>query len=155
MISYKNVLYPDKGEAGVAKLVLTATLEGDSPELLEELSKLMHFLQRMRKVGVTATVQGDISLEVRSTANQSRRGGSTRSLPLAADDPIEELDLGEQPRHALRRSQIYTIGQLAEQTANDLLALPNFGPKSLEVVVDRLDEHGWQLKDPAGPPLIE
>ena len=59
-------------------------------------------------------------------------GGST-SLDL--DLPIEELDLSERPRNCLKRAQIDTIGQLVERTEDDLLAITNFGQKSLDEVL--------------------
>ncbi len=70
-------------------------------------------------------------------------GGST-SLDL--DLPIEELDLSERPRNCLKRAQIDTIGQLVERTEDDLLAITNFGQKSLEEVVQKLDERGLSLR---------
>ena len=70
-------------------------------------------------------------------------GGST-SLDL--DLPIEELDLSERPRNCLKRAQVDTIGQLVERTEDDLLAITNFGQKSLEEVVQKLDERGLSLR---------
>ena len=43
---------------------------------------------------------------------------------------IEDLDLSERPRNCLKRAQINTIGELVERTADDLLAITNFGQKS-------------------------
>ncbi len=62
------------------------------------------------------------------------------------DLPIEELDLSERPRNCLKRAQIDTIGQLVERTEDDLLAVTNFGQKSLEEVVQKLDELGLTLR---------
>ncbi|HMC80166.1 MAG TPA: DNA-directed RNA polymerase subunit alpha C-terminal domain-containing protein, partial [Acidimicrobiia bacterium] len=59
---------------------------------------------------------------------------------------IEELDLSERPRNCLKRAQIDTIGQLVERTEDDLLAITNFGQKSLEEVVQKLDERGLSLR---------
>ena len=70
-------------------------------------------------------------------------GGST-SLDL--DLPIEELDLSERPRNCLKRAQIDTIGQLVERTEDDLLAITNFGQKSLDEVLQKLDERGLALR---------
>ena len=70
-------------------------------------------------------------------------GGST-SLDL--DLPIEELDLSERPRNCLKRAQIDTIGQLVERTEDDLLAITNFGQKSLDEVIQKLDERGLSLR---------
>jgi DNA-directed RNA polymerase subunit alpha len=59
---------------------------------------------------------------------------------------IEELDLSERPRNCLKRAQIHTIGELIERSYDDLLAITNFGQKSLDEVVQRLDERGLSLK---------
>jgi DNA-directed RNA polymerase subunit alpha len=59
---------------------------------------------------------------------------------------IEELDLSERPRNCLKRAQINTIGELVERTMDDLLAITNFGQKSADEVVQRLDERGLSLR---------
>ncbi len=61
------------------------------------------------------------------------------------DQPIEELDLTERPRNCLKRAQINTIGELIRYTGDDLLAIANFGQKSLDEVIERLDERGLSL----------
>ncbi|MDA8291009.1 MAG: DNA-directed RNA polymerase subunit alpha [Actinomycetota bacterium] len=61
------------------------------------------------------------------------------------DLPIEDLDLSERPRNCLKRAQVNTIGELVERTAADLLAITNFGQKSLDEVIERLDERGLSL----------
>jgi DNA-directed RNA polymerase subunit alpha len=60
--------------------------------------------------------------------------------------PIEELDLSERPRNCLKRARVDTIGQLAQKTEDDLLAITNFGSKSLEEVLQKLDERGLSLR---------
>ncbi len=62
------------------------------------------------------------------------------------DVPIEELDLSERPRNCLKRAQINTIGELIEKTEDDLLAITNFGQKSLDEVLAKLDERGLSLR---------
>ena len=59
---------------------------------------------------------------------------------------IEELDLSERPRNCLKRAQINTIGELVERSLDDLLAITNFGQKSADEVVQRLDERGLSLR---------
>jgi DNA-directed RNA polymerase subunit alpha len=59
---------------------------------------------------------------------------------------IEELDLSERPRNCLKRAQINTIGELVERTMDDLLGITNFGQKSLDEVLQRLDERGLALR---------
>jgi DNA-directed RNA polymerase subunit alpha len=62
------------------------------------------------------------------------------------DLPIEELDLSERPRNCLKRAQINTVGELVSKTEDDLLAITNFGQKSLDEVLQKLDERGLALR---------
>lgn len=62
------------------------------------------------------------------------------------DLPIEALDLSERPRNCLRRAQVHTVGELVAKTEEDLLNITNFGQKSLEEVVAKLDELGLSLR---------
>ena len=59
--------------------------------------------------------------------------------------PIDELGLSERPRNCLKRAQVTTVGALLERTPLELLAIPNFGEKSLDEVTARLDELGLAL----------
>ena len=61
--------------------------------------------------------------------------------------PIEDLDLSERPRNCLKRAQVNTVGELVERTADDLLAITNFGQKSLDEVLQKLDERGLALRN--------
>ena len=72
-------------------------------------------------------------------------GTTTHGSP-DLDLRIEELDLSERPRNCLKRAQINTIGELVERTMDDLLAITNFGQKSADEVVQRLDERGLSLR---------
>ena len=60
--------------------------------------------------------------------------------------PIEELELSERPRNCLKRAQVNTIGELLLKTDDDLLAITNFGQKSLDEVIQKLDERGLSLR---------
>jgi DNA-directed RNA polymerase subunit alpha len=62
------------------------------------------------------------------------------------DLPIEDLDLSERPRNCLKRAQVNTVGELLEKTEDDLLAITNFGQKSLDEVIAKLDERGLSLR---------
>ena len=62
------------------------------------------------------------------------------------DLPIEDLDLSERPRNCLKRAQVNTIGELLQKTEDDLLAITNFGQKSLDEVIQKLDERGLSLR---------
>lgn len=70
---------------------------------------------------------------------------TTDSASPDLDLPIEALDLSERPRNCLRRAQIQTVGELVLKTEEDLLNITNFGQKSLEEVIAKLDELGLSL----------
>jgi DNA-directed RNA polymerase subunit alpha len=72
--------------------------------------------------------------------------GTTTSGSPDLDLPIEDLDLSERPRNCLKRAQVNTIGELVARSADDLLAITNFGQKSLDEVLQRLDERGLSLR---------
>ncbi len=62
------------------------------------------------------------------------------------DLPIEDLDLSERPRNCLKRAQVNTIGELLDKNEEELLAITNFGQKSLDEVAEKLDERGLSLR---------
>ncbi len=62
------------------------------------------------------------------------------------DLPIEDLDLSERPRNCLKRAQVNTIGELLMKSYDDLLNITNFGQKSLDEVIAKLDERGLSLR---------
>jgi DNA-directed RNA polymerase subunit alpha len=66
------------------------------------------------------------------------------------DLPIEDLDLSERPRNCLKRAQVNTVGELVEKSIDDLLAITNFGQKSLDEVIQKLDERGLSLRNKEG-----
>ena len=73
-------------------------------------------------------------------------GSGSPDLDLA----IEELDLSERPRNCLKRAQINSVGELVNKTEEDLLAITNFGQKSLDEVLQKLDERGLALRSKSG-----
>jgi DNA-directed RNA polymerase subunit alpha len=76
-------------------------------------------------------------------------GSSTSGSP-DLDLPIEDLDLSERPRNCLKRAQINTVGELVTKSEDDLLAITNFGQKSLDEVLQKLDERGLSLRGKEG-----
>jgi DNA-directed RNA polymerase subunit alpha len=56
--------------------------------------------------------------------------------------PVEELNLSMRSYNCLRRSGIFTLGQLLEKSEEDLLSLRNFGRKSYDELRQRLAEMG-------------
>ncbi len=66
------------------------------------------------------------------------------------DLPIEDLDLSERPRNCLKRAQVNSVGELVTKTEDDLLAITNFGQKSLDEVIAKLDERGLSRRTKDG-----
>jgi DNA-directed RNA polymerase subunit alpha len=76
-------------------------------------------------------------------------GAATSGSP-DLDLPIEDLDLSERPRNCLKRAQVNTVGELVQKSEDDLLAITNFGQKSLDEVLQKLDERGLSLRTKEG-----
>src|SRR5918997_1608162 len=84
-----------------------------------------------------------------SDAPQALELGETGMLGTGSPDldlPIEDLDLSERPRNCLKRAQVNSVGELVLKTEDDLLAITNFGQKSLDEVKVKLDERGLSLR---------
>ncbi len=73
-------------------------------------------------------------------------GGPSRP-PNAMDDIlIEELELGVRSYNCLKRAGIQTVGDLVSKTEAELNAIPNFGKKSIDEVVETLGARGLHLR---------
>jgi len=86
----------------------------------------------------------DMSDEPQGLTLTEADGATTGSPDLEL--PIEDLDLSERPRNCLKRAQVNTVGELLQKTEDDLLAITNFGQKSLDEVLVKLDERGLSLR---------
>lgn len=69
--------------------------------------------------------------------------------------PIEDLGLSERARNCLKRAQFNTIGELLDQSVDELMTVPNFGQKSLDEVIEKLDERGLALRGMSPSPESE
>ena len=58
---------------------------------------------------------------------------------------IEELGLSTRTLNCLKRAEVVKVADLVKLTPSALLALPNFGEKALNEVVERLDARGLTL----------
>ena len=65
----------------------------------------------------------------------------------ASDVSIKELEFSVRSRNCLEQEGIKTLGELAGKRASELLAIKNFGKKSLTEIRDKLKEFGLTLKD--------
>ena len=67
--------------------------------------------------------------------------------------PVEQLNLSVRTMNCLRRGGIDTVGQLIGKEERELLALRNFGQKSMRELEERLKEIGLSFKALAGEPV--
>lgn len=58
---------------------------------------------------------------------------------------IEELDLTVRSFNCLKKAGIEEVGQLAKLTMNDLLKIKNLGRKSLDEILEKMKELGFEL----------
>ena len=74
--------------------------------------------------------------------------GAPSRPPNAMDDIlIEELELGVRSYNCLKRAGIQTVGDLVSKTEGELNAIPNFGKKSIDEVIETLHARGLALRD--------
>jgi DNA-directed RNA polymerase subunit alpha len=59
---------------------------------------------------------------------------------------IEELELGVRSYNCLKRAGIQTVGDLVRKSESELNAIPNFGSKSIEEVIETLHSRGLDLR---------
>ncbi|HEY5142016.1 MAG TPA: DNA-directed RNA polymerase subunit alpha [Solirubrobacteraceae bacterium] len=59
---------------------------------------------------------------------------------------IEELELGVRSYNCLKRAGIQTIGDLVSKSEAELNAIPNFGKKSIDEVIETLQSRGLNLR---------
>jgi DNA-directed RNA polymerase subunit alpha len=75
-------------------------------------------------------------------------GGAPRPGAGGMDDIlIEELELGVRSYNCLKRAGIQTVGDLVGKTEAELGAIPNFGKKSIDEVIETLHARGLDLRD--------
>ena len=60
---------------------------------------------------------------------------------------IEELELGVRSYNCLKRAGIQSVGDLLTRSESELNAIPNFGRKSIEEVIETLHARGLALRE--------
>jgi len=84
---------------------------------------------------------------------EAERTGAKGSQNRLMDTPIEELDLSVRAFNCLKANEIQTVGQLLQKKEEELLALRNFGRKSLDEIKEKLVEKGFIKPEEMGTVL--
>jgi DNA-directed RNA polymerase subunit alpha len=74
--------------------------------------------------------------------------GAPAGSPAEGDERlIEELEIGVRAYNCLKRAGIQTVGDLVTHSESELNAIPNFGKRSTEEVMEALHALGLSLRD--------
>ncbi len=95
--------------------------------------------------------------ELRATPGGQIAGSDGQGLPAGGGVPsgiqgeewnilIEELELGVRSYNCLKRAGVQTVGDLISKSEAELSAIPNFGKKSIDEVVETLHARGLSLR---------
>ncbi len=87
----------------------------------------------------------ELSDEVCTTEIMEKKEDSGRDKVL--EMTIEELDLSVRAFNCLKRASVNTVGDLISKTPEEMLKVRNLGKKSLEEVMGKLADMGFNLTD--------
>lgn len=111
------------------------------------ISQLAIFTDAERVIELRDTGTGGILDQGLVGGDTNARGGNART-PNAMDDIlIEELELGVRSYNCLKRAGIQTVGDLVAKSEGELNAIPNFGKKSIDEVIETLHARGLALRE--------
>jgi DNA-directed RNA polymerase subunit alpha len=89
------------------------------------------------------TAREQVALPADGLTSHSPDGASSNGLD---EILIEELELGVRSYNCLKRAGVQTVGDLVRKTRSELNAIPNFGQKSIEEVIETLHSRGLDLQ---------
>jgi DNA-directed RNA polymerase subunit alpha len=85
--------------------------------------------------------------------HEQEQSGEKSGQNRLMDTPIEELDLSVRAFNCLKANDIQTVGELLKKREEELLALRNFGRKSLDEIKEKLVEKGFIKPEEMGTVL--
>jgi len=100
------------------------------------------------------TVFSEIELPVQAEEEEAPAEEEVKNKILSF--PIEEMEFSVRTFNCLKKENIDTVGELIQQTEEDLLNIRNFGKRSLEEVIEKLAAVELALTEPeAAEELVE
>jgi DNA-directed RNA polymerase subunit alpha len=108
------------------------------------ISQLAIFTDADRIEELRAGPGGQLEPEGAGSLNGGGAGGAGGPMQ---DILIEELELGVRSYNCLKRAGIQTVGDLVSKSEGELNAIPNFGKKSIDEVIETLHTRGLDLRD--------
>jgi len=110
------------------------------------IQQLAIFTDPDRVEELRAGMGGGGSLEQGGGGAQAANGASAAGGPMH-DILIEELELGVRSYNCLKRAGIQTVGDLITKSEGELNAIPNFGKKSIDEVIETLHGRNLNLRE--------
>ena len=110
------------------------------------ISSLSIFTDEERIEELRAGPGGMVSLDNGGGAGAALQPGGGRGGSPMDDILIEELELGVRSYNCLKRAGIQTVGDLVSKSEGELAAIPNFGKKSIDEVIETLSQRGLTLR---------
>jgi DNA-directed RNA polymerase subunit alpha len=111
------------------------------------ISSLSIFTDEDRIEELRAGPGGMTALDNGAGAGAALGGGGGRGGSPMDDILIEELELGVRSYNCLKRAGIQTVGDLVSKSEGELAAIPNFGKKSIDEVIETLTQRGLTLRN--------
>src|SRR5437016_6342139 len=149
VLNLKEIVCKMHSEATEIEVPLVATGPGEVTAADIDLPSGVELLNPDAHI---ATLEKRTKLEMYLTIGRGR-GGPAAAGPRAARSPdgmddilIEELELGVRSYNCLKRAGIQTVGELLQKSESELNAIPNFGRKSIEEVIETLNARGLELR---------
>lgn len=93
-------------------------------------------------------VFGDIEMAAEEEVAEVGQEEEVRSRVLSY--PIEEMEFSVRTFNCLKKENVDTVGELVQRTEEELLAVRNFGKRSLEEVIAKLAQFDLMLREPVG-----
>ncbi len=110
------------------------------------ISQLAIFTDADRIEELRASAGGQLDGSAGNGSSPAATGGQGAPGPMH-DILIEELELGVRSYNCLKRAGIQTVGDLISKSEGELNAIPNFGKKSIDEVIETLQARGLDLRD--------
>ncbi len=118
----------------------------EAAELL--ISQLAIFTDADRVEELRAGPAGQLADGLGATGNGHGAGAAAAASGGPMHDIlIEELELGVRSYNCLKRAGIQTVGDLVSKSEGELNAIPNFGKKSIDEVIETLEARGLGLRE--------
>ncbi len=111
----------------------------EAAEILIKQLAIFTDAQRLESIQGTGSNGGDPGVQVGGPVTGRTADGMDDIL-------IEELELGVRSYNCLKRAGIQSVGDLLQKSESELNAIPNFGRKSIEEVIETLEARGLNLR---------